>query len=475
MATDRVSLRDRALDLMASFVMEDGRCWGEAARPFQWRDAVEMLDPASRTPYHYVTRPRAGAKTSDGAAALTAAMVTQAPPGARLYALAADRDQGALFLDSIRGYADRTSSLHGLLEISAYRVSVPGTGVRLEILSADAASSWGLRPYFLILDELAQWPETPSVKKLFEAVRSAAGKVNGRMAILTTAGDPTHFAYRLRDHAVQDPLWRVHEVPGPVGWIDPERLEEQRRGLTDSSFRRLHLNQWTAAEDRLTTLDDLAACATLDGPLAPRPGLNYVIGADIGITNDRTALAVCHAEPVHVDATRREMVGHRVFVDRIHSWKGTRDNPVQLSAVRETLLTVSREYNRGKVVIDPYQAIGIAQDLKRAGLSVEEFPFTVASNGRLANTLHLLLRNRTISLPDDPDLIDELSRVRLRETAPGVLRLDHDPDQHDDRAIAISLAATNLLEGASRSLAQLRVLSLPPRPKFAGVRYGRRW
>jgi phage terminase large subunit-like protein len=474
MATDPLALRDRALDFMATLVLEDGRCWGEAAEPFQWRSAVAMLDPTSRTPYLYETRPRGGAKTADGAAVLTAVIGTQAPPGARLYALAADRDQGALILDSIRGFADRTPGLRGLLDISAYRVSLPGTGVRLEILSADAPSSWGIRPYFLIVDELAQWPETPNAKKLFEAVRSAAGKVNGRMTILTTPGDPTHFAYGVLQHAQRDPLWRVHEIHGPVPWIDPERLDEQRRALPESSYQRLHLGRWAAAEDRLTTLDDLAACATLDGPLAPRPGVSYVIGADLGITHDRTALAVCHAEATYADTTHREIIGHRVFVDRVHCWKGSRDNPVQVAAVRDALLTSSHSYNGARLVIDPYQAIGVAQDLRRTGVRVEEFPFTVASNGRLANTLHLLLRSRTISLQDDPDLIEELARVRLCEAAPGVLRLDHDPDQHDDRAIAIALAATYLLEHASDAGPRVRTLCGPPPPRrFGGLRIGR--
>jgi len=49
--------------------------------------------------------------------------------------------------------------------------------------------------------------------------------------------------------------------------------------------------------------------------------------------------------------------------------------------------------------------------------------FSSASVGRLASTLHLLLRKRAFALPDDPELLDELANVRLRETSPGVLRM----------------------------------------------------
>jgi hypothetical protein len=51
-----------------------------------------------------------------------------------------------------------------------------------------------------------------------------------------------------------------------------------------------------------------------------------------------------------------------------------------------------------------------------------------------------------LALPADEDLIDELANVRLRETSPGVVRMDHGEGQHDDRAIALALAASKLLE-----------------------------
>jgi len=41
--------------------------------------------------------------------------------------------------------------------------------------------------------------------------------------------------------------------------------------LTESEFARLHLNEWTAAEDRLVAPDDLAACVVLDGSQPCQP------------------------------------------------------------------------------------------------------------------------------------------------------------------------------------------------------------
>lgn len=83
-------------------------------------------------------------------------------------------------------------------------------------------------------------------------------------------------------------------------------------------------------------------------------------------------------------------------------------------------------------------------------MTIDEFTLSSSSVGRLASTLHLLIRNRALALPDDPDLLDELASVRLRETSPGVLRMDHEPGAHDDRAIALALAAQQLLARPQR-------------------------
>ena len=61
----------------------------------------------------------------------------------------------------------------------------------------------------------------------------------------------------------------------------------------------------------------------------------------------------------------------------------------------------------------------------------------------MASTLLLLIRNQALALPDDSELIDELANLGLRENSPGVFRLD--PDKHDDRAIALALAAHMLV------------------------------
>lgn len=114
--------------------------------------------------------------------------------------------------------------------------------------------------------------------------------------------------------------------------------------------------------------------------------------------------------------------------------------------MEEWLAEAGRAYSGATVVFDPFQAIGSMQRLSARGIPTVQFNFGASSVGRIAATLHRLLRDRLLALPHDAALLDDLANVRLRETTPGVVRLDHDPDRHDDRAVALALVATHLLE-----------------------------
>jgi phage terminase large subunit-like protein len=441
MKDDRVRA---ALDVLAALVLEDGRRWGDAAAGFQWEDAEAILDEGSPTPYHFLSRSRGGAKTGDLAGVAVAAMLAQLPEASRLYGVAADLDQGRLLVDAVDGYARRTPELRGALEVNAYRVTAPRSGSVLEVLPADGPSAWGLRPAFVVADELAAWPSTRGSRDVWDAVTTSVVKQDRcRMAVLTTAGDPAHWSRRVLDHALADALWRVHEVPGAAPWLDPAKLAEQKRRLPESLYARLFENRWTSGEDRLVSAEDLAACVTFDGPLDPSPGLSYVIGVDVGVKHDRTAVVVCHLE-------------HGVVtLDRMGVWQGSRLRPVRLGAVEEWLAKAAHDY-RAEVVCDPWQAVQLMERLRARRVRVREYPFSSQSIGRFASTLLVLLRERALRLPDDPELLDELANVRLRETSPGVLRLDHDSGRHDDRAIALALAAHRLVERGERKLRPMR-------------------
>jgi len=433
------------LDLMSGLVLESGKPWGSVAADFQLADAAAIFD-TSGPRWHFETRPRGGSKSTDAAGVSLVWLATEAPAGARGYVVAVDSDQAALLVDAAAGLTDRTPGLRSAVTVQALKIA-GRSGASVEVLSADGASAFGLRPHLVVIEEFAQWPQTRNSRRLWTAILSAMGKVPGsRLVILTSAGEPGHFSAKVLTEARRSDRWRVSEVAGPLPWIDPAELEAQRPLLRDSEFARLHLNQWTQSEDRLVSAEDLQAAAVLDGTQAPQPGVRYVVTLDVGITNDACVAVVAHAERVSDEPG----APRRVIVDRIARWRGSKRRPVALSEVEQWIETASGEYNGAPVHADPYQAVGLLQRIKARGVRASEFTFTAQSVGRVANALHLALRNRLILLPDDEDLLAELGRVRLRESSPGAVRLDHDSGEHDDQAVCIGIAVA-VLQGTVAS------------------------
>lgn len=427
-----------ALELLASLPVEHGR-WGDTATDFQRRDAAAVLDPHS-PPFTFITRPRAGRKSTDAAGIAVALHLTAAPPGATSFVVAADAEQAGIVLDSIRSFVRRERTLRKRIKIEARRVVFLADGEpvsSVSVLPADEASSWGLRPFVCICDELSIWPDSANAKGLWSAVVSAMPKIEGsKLIVVTSAGAPDHWSASVLEHAKTSPQWQTFETPGPLEWIRPEVLAEQRSLLTGSMFARLHENRWVAAEDRLTTPQQVRACVGHVGPIPPRRGVRYTHGLDVGLVSDRTVLTTGHAE--------RRDGAIVVVVDRQETWQGTKEHPVDLAEVEAHIVETVRRYP-GRLIADPWQSVLLSQRLRARGVAVAEFTFSSASVGRLALTLYRALRDTLLDLPgDDEDLVAELSSVVLRENQPGVYRIDHASDGHDDRVISLALVAQHL-------------------------------
>ncbi len=431
---------------MYALVLEDGRRWGEAAVPIQ-RDDIEAIFSPGRPNMHFLTRPRGGSKTSDIAGMALSWIAVAAPAKSRGYVVASNADQAAILIDAASAFVSRTPELEGVVEVEAERI-VGTNGAWVKVLPQSDAGSWGLRDTHLIVaDEFAQWPDTRGAKRVYSAIRSTVQKVPGcRFIILTSAGEPSHWSFEIFQKGKNDPYWRVSEMEGPVPWQDPEDIDALRRELAPSEFDRLVMNIWSEGEDRAVSEEDYEAASVLFGSLQPREGVSYIITLDVGIYNDATVICVAHREPL--DPMRPDGP-QRVVVDHLQRWKGSKKRPVQIREVIETLASMGPRYNRATVFADPDQAVGIVQELCQRGVNAKEWQFTTTSVGKIATALVLAFRNRQIHIPDTPALREELLSVRLRETTPGVTRLDHDKGAHDDQAVVIGMATHMLLGEAA--------------------------
>lgn len=231
-------------DLMAGFVLEDGRTWGELAHPFQRDDAQAVLtDPATGAPRrHFILRGRGMSKTTDVAAICLALVLTEAPTRARGHIYAVDAEQAGLFADALAGIVGRTPGLSGAVELGARSVRVRSSGAVLSVETSDGASAYCTRPWLSVVDELGVWPSTTNHRRLYGAIVSAVPKVPGsRLLVIGTAGSPTGIGAEVWADAQTSPHWRTARTPGPSPWWSPADVASTKADLSASEWRRLIL------------------------------------------------------------------------------------------------------------------------------------------------------------------------------------------------------------------------------------------
>jgi hypothetical protein len=451
-----ISVADLPREILYGLVLESGASWGECATDLQRADAQAVLGPPGR---HWIGRPRGYSKTSDAAALVIAAVLGGlVPEGERGFFCAGDRDQAALTAEAVDGFV-RRSDLGGAAVVERDRVKFPAQHVIVEILSSDAPSSWGRRGHLWVVDELASWADTPSMRAYWESVSTSWPKVRDcRVIVITSAGSPQHFARKEYETALAEDRWRVSDSHRTAPWMDPADVEAERRRLSAGSFARLFENRWVAAEDHLVTEANLRRCVTLtDWPLKPQRGTRYVVGVDLATKFDSTAICVAHSE--------RRDGERRIVVDNMEVFEPRRGREVSLGDVERRVEQLASRYRPAEVFFDPQNASLMLENLRGRHVRVEEFKFTAAANDKMTNTLHVMLRDGLIDLPDDERLLDELLSVRVVETRLGGVKIDTMPGKHDDQVDALGIAVEVLMSRrASTGRAGCGNLSLPPMP-----------
>ena len=257
-----------------------------------------------------------------------------------------------------------------------------------------------------------------------------------RLLVLSSAGSPGSLAHKVWLSAEKSPHWLTSCTPGPSPWWSAADIEATRAELLPAEWDQLIECKWVAGDEALVTAEDLTACTGSYRLREPEPGTRYLMGLDVGLRRDASVLVVGHAEATPA--------GRTVVIDRVQRWTGSRLSPVSLSTLESSILATWQRYHRPKLSFDPHQAAQLSERLRSAGARAEEFPFTTGSVNRLARSLYGALRDRAIVLPDDDELLDELASVRLVETGPGLVRLDHNRSGHDDQAVAIALVVLEL-------------------------------
>ncbi len=416
-----------------------GECWADFQRTDFQALAPSLLALANGTapPCNRFWQERCKGSSKDGdAAAMALWLLAFSPRKLSLQICAVDSDQGNLVKHAADDRLRLNPYLYGRIESQANRLINPTTGSVCETISTDVPSVHGQRPAIVFFNELAHFAN----RQFFDAVLSNVAKnPNTLLCVLTNAGWTESFAYALRNEAVASPRWYFSAQTKPAPWISPDDVAEQERLLPPAMFARLWRGEWSSGSGDLLSGSDLEAAIMqppsphlpAPGPLtAPQPNSTYVIGVDLSIKRDRSAV-VCLG---------RDRRTGRVRLATCRSWKPGIDGKIDLLDIQAFVEKLARTF-RATVAFDPYQAELLNQYLQRQGIRTHEVTFQASNLTKMASVLMESFRDRTIDLYRDEELLADFRRLRLVEKTWGLkLESARDETGHADLAISFCVA-----------------------------------
>lgn len=371
------------------------------------------------------------------------------------YIVAADRDQGELILQAMEAEARLNPWLYRQLTFTRGRVDGP-TGF-VEVLPADAGSAYGLRGRFYIFDEWTHWKN----EKMSTAVLSGSEKVPGTVVvILSNAGLKGSWQDHQRQLAKDDSDWVVFEREGQLAsWMSAARVQKMGLRLPPSERRRVLWNQWidAASESGYLLPHEVDTCAGLGAAMRlmfrirREPGVsNYVAAIDYGASKDRTVCVVLH-----------QMRDGTMVVDRMDVFQGTPTNRVPITRVEDWVADVRKNFDPRLWVVDPSQMEGTIQMMEKQSMNVKRFTGRGgADNMAMACHLQTLINQKKLvwypkcgyqkvmnkaNREEEQDLTSEFKQLVVKKMSYG-WRFDHESGHHDDRAVAVGMAAHGAIE-----------------------------
>ncbi len=347
----------------------------------------------------YIELPRKNGKSNLCAAIALYMLFADGEPGAEIISAAGDRNQARIVFEIASAMCANNNKLsaHG----KVLRNSIHYKNSFYKAISAEADTKHGFNAHAVILDELHVFPGDRG-RELYNVLKTSTGARTQPLVIaITTAGhDTTSICYELHEYALKvaegsivdntflpliysadkDDDWTKEETwakanPGfgticKADYFEQEvkRCKENPRQI--NTFLRLHLNIWTASEERWVTDDEfMRGSAPLDEDYLRT--LPCYAGMDLSSTKDLTAVALifrdnakdcfylkCHHFVNEEKANSRSLSGGIDYhhFERQGLVSVTDGNVTDMIAVRHHIQQLAEDYNLQALAYDRYIA-----------------------------------------------------------------------------------------------------------------------
>jgi hypothetical protein len=376
-----------------------------------------------------------------------------AAPGSRIYAvivapLQSQSREVALVVRSVLdrlaplGVRHEARDLGGVPEIVVTAPASPCEKV-ITILTADATAVRGRAVCFAACDEAGFLPHAEvglqTGEDILNALLPATVQFPDALVVLSsTPGAPVGVFYRHVTKPPKDAL--VVRAPSFVTnpALDEARLREAIAD-PDVFAQEVLASRWGY---RGSSFIDVPVRACVDPgrcSLGPRPG-DFAIALDFAPLGDFTAIGVASSYYASDTVDVRHVV-----IEHLELHRGSKERPLRVEAVVEIAAALSRKWGRAPVVFDQFMRTEIEAGLSARGVQTEVASMAPQQQTPRWLLLRDLIRSRRLHIPDDAELVSQLSTLSATQLASGALKVEG--KKHDDAADVVALlceAATKL-------------------------------
>ncbi len=365
------------------------------------------------------------------------------------YILAPDLDAGAdVIFSSLKKSIRMNPQLRKSCMITK---SPPQASFRdgvIKVLPNDLSIS-GLRPTVTAIDEPWQFRTENDSRVLDEMTTNPVGKhltlAVSYAGFVEDQSDDLHlWRWYQRGRAIQegkedaDPsfyfFWK--EDYSGVPWVEGTNyLKNQRKLLRPASYERFHENKWVSAFSSFVNADILDACFHIDYKRGTPPEGAIAVGVDCGPKWDATALVAVSAN----GTGGLKVVDHGIF-------EGRGETLDLQKCIEDLLLLWHKQYQIQSVFYDPYQMIRSAQELKKKGLPMREYPQTVPNMVRATQTLSELISSGNLMFYPDSIFRQHILAASVKEHTQGLRLVKTKQSLKIDLCIAAAMAVQSASE-----------------------------
>jgi len=454
-----------------------GRWHGKPFKLEPWqRDLVDALLAVDKDGRRKVRQALIGLPRKNGKSSLLSALAlwgaaVEGEHAPDVIVAAGSREQAAVVFDQARAFASSDELLELWFDQQRFIIKCDESDGIIRRIAADGRLQHGLNPQLIVADELHSWM-TPRQEELWAAMQTATGAREQPLTVsITTAGyDRDTVLGRLFKQAVDLPqleqrnegsllvafdeesgfLFWWYTVPegtdiededawmraNPASWIDAPTLRQQldSPSMDESTFRRLHLNQWTAT--RTAWLPPGLWDEMEDPDVRPPAGASVYLGIDVGLVHDTTAVSMAWVQDGKVGL-------------KSHVWSAVGDVPaheyaengrIDLADVEEYVRTLAKTYNVRELVFDPRFFERSAQTLSAEGLTVAPLHQSSAAMADAYQEWYASAQERRIVHDGDPVLAAHVEATAAKKTDRGWKVSKIDQSKRIDACVASVMA-----------------------------------